>query len=54
MKIDLKSKKECMYDILSLGEVMLRIDPGEGRIRTARNFQAWEGGGDSFVSGFRT
>ncbi len=50
MKIDLKSKKECMYDILSLGEVMLRLDPGEGRIRTTRQFQAWEGGGEYNVA----
>ncbi len=41
---------ECRYDILSLGEVMLRLDPGEGRIRTARKFQAWEGGGEYNVA----
>ena len=35
-----------MYDAVSLGEVMLRLDPGEGRIRTARSFRAWEGGGE--------
>ncbi len=34
------------YDIVSLGEVMLRLNPGEGRIRTARQFRAWEGGGE--------
>jgi 2-dehydro-3-deoxygluconokinase len=33
-----------------LGEVMLRLDPGEGRIRTARQFQAWEGGGEYNVA----
>jgi 2-dehydro-3-deoxygluconokinase len=37
---------ECAFDQLSLGEVMLRLDPGEGRIRTARSFAAWEGGGE--------
>ena len=41
---------ECRYDILSLGEVMLRLDPGEGRIRTTRQFQAWEGGGEYNVA----
>ena len=41
---------ECRYDILSLGEVMLRLDPGEGRIRTARRFRAWEGGGEYNVA----
>src|SRR5210317_1546660 len=45
-----KKAKECRYDILSLGEVMLRLDPGEGRIRTARRFQAWEGGGEYNVA----
>ncbi|MEI8207168.1 MAG: sugar kinase, partial [Kiritimatiellales bacterium] len=48
--LKLKPGTECRYDILSLGEVMLRLDPGEGRIRTARNFQAWEGGGEYNVA----
>ena len=38
------------WDCLSLGEVMLRLDPGQGRIHTARNFQAWEGGGEYNVA----
>lgn len=46
MSLTIKPKSECAYDQLSMGEVMLRLDPGEGRIRTARNFQAWEGGGE--------
>ena len=29
---------------------MLRLDPGEGRVRTARQFQAWEGGGEYNVT----
>ncbi len=48
MKI--KSAESCRYDILSLGEVMLRFDPGEGRIRTARAFDVWEGGGEYNVA----
>jgi 2-dehydro-3-deoxygluconokinase len=48
--MNVKSIDECKYDILSLGEVMLRLDPGEGRIRTARRFQAWEGGGEYNVA----
>jgi 2-dehydro-3-deoxygluconokinase len=48
--LKLKPAAECRYDILSLGEVMLRLDPGEGRIRTARSFQAWEGGGEYNVA----
>lgn len=46
MNLNLKDKKECKFDAVSLGEVMLRLDPGEGRIRTARSFRAWEGGGE--------
>jgi 2-dehydro-3-deoxygluconokinase len=38
------------WDILSLGEVMLRLDPGEGRVHTARQFQVWEGGGEYNVA----
>ncbi len=41
---------ECRWDILSLGEVMLRFDPGEGRIATARSFDVWEGGGEYNVA----
>lgn len=40
----------CRYDIVSLGEVMLRLDPSEERIRTARSFRAWEGGGEYNVA----
>ena len=46
MELNLRPKEECRFDAVSLGEVMLRLDPGEGRIRTARSFRAWEGGGE--------
>jgi 2-dehydro-3-deoxygluconokinase len=46
----LRSRDECRYDLVSLGEVMLRLDPGEGRIRTTRTFRAWEGGGEYNVA----
>ena len=36
----------CQYDAVALGEVMLRLDPGEGRIHTSRQFTVWEGGGE--------
>ncbi|MBM7825046.1 2-dehydro-3-deoxygluconokinase [Arcanobacterium pluranimalium] len=48
--LQLRPANECRYDILSLGEVMLRLDPGEGRIRTARSFKASEGGGEYNVA----
>ena len=52
--IKLKSRKDCRYDCVSLGEVMLRMDPGESRIRTARQFQVWEGGGEyNVIRGLR-
>jgi 2-dehydro-3-deoxygluconokinase len=41
-------------DVVALGEVMLRLDPGEGRIRNARSFRVWEGGGEyNVVRGLR-
>ena len=45
MSLKIKPAKECRWDQLSLGEVMLRLDPGEGRIHTTRQFQVWEGVG---------
>lgn len=50
MDLQLKSKEECMYDEVSLGEIMLRLDPGEGRIKNARSFRVWEGGGEYNVA----
>lgn len=47
---DLRPADSVRFDEISLGEVMLRLDPGEGRIRTARQFQAWEGGGEYNVA----
>src|SRR5437879_7351191 len=48
MKI--KAKSECRWDLVSLGDMMLRLDPGDGRIQTARSFQVWEGGGEYNVA----
>lgn len=45
-----KPKDSCRWDIVSLGEVMLRLDPGEGRVQTTRSFQVWEGGGEYNVA----
>jgi 2-dehydro-3-deoxygluconokinase len=50
MPIQLRDKSQCQYDLLSLGEIMLRFDPGEGRIRTTRQFKIWEGGGEYNVA----
>jgi 2-dehydro-3-deoxygluconokinase len=50
MALDIKSPSSCAYAEVSLGEIMLRLDPGEGRVRTARQFNAWEGGGEYNVA----
>jgi 2-dehydro-3-deoxygluconokinase len=49
-KLNIKSKNGCMWDLVSLGEVMLRLDPGDERISTARHFRVWEGGGEYNVA----
>ena len=36
MNLQIKNKEECAYDEVSMGEVMLRLDPGEG-MRGAEN-----------------
>jgi 2-dehydro-3-deoxygluconokinase len=48
--LDIKPAASCGYDLISLGEVMLRLDPGEGRVRNARSFRVWEGGGEYNVA----
>ena len=48
--LKLRSADECKYDSISLGEIMLRFDPGNGRIRNTRAFKVWEGGGEYNVA----
>lgn len=48
--LQIKQKKETAWDLASLGEVMLRFDPGEERIHNTRNFRVWEGGGEYNVA----
>ncbi|NLP14589.1 MAG: sugar kinase [Clostridium sp.] len=48
--LNVKDKGSCKYDCISLGEVMLRFDPGDVRIKNAREFKVWEGGGEYNVS----
>ena len=50
MKLELRKKEDCKFDMISLGEIMLRLDPGDARIRTARSFRVWEGGGEYNVA----
>jgi len=46
MPLSIKPPDKCRWDAVALGEVMLRLDPGAARIRTAREFRVWEGGGE--------
>src|SRR5258705_10702121 len=48
--LNVKPSAACKYDLVSLGEIMLRLDPGEGRVRSAREFKVWEGGGEYNVA----
>jgi 2-dehydro-3-deoxygluconokinase len=48
--LDIRPAEECRWDLVSLGEIMLRLDPGEGRVRTTRAFEVWEGGGEYNVA----
>ena len=48
--MNIKPKENCRWDLVSLGEVMLRLDPGDVRISNAREFRAWEGGGEYNVA----
>src|SRR6187397_1533216 len=50
MSLSPKPASECRYDLVSLGEVMLRLDPGDSRVHTARSFRVWEGGGEYNVA----
>jgi len=48
--LNIKPKTNCVWDLVSLGEVMLRLDPGDQRIATTRQFRVWEGGGEYNVA----
>ena len=50
MALNVRSKQKCRWDLISLGEVMLRLDPGEKRIWTTRQFEVFEGGGEYNVA----
>jgi 2-dehydro-3-deoxygluconokinase len=49
-ELPLRPSDQCRWALVSLGEVMLRLDPGDGRIHTTRTFQVWEGGGEYNVA----
>jgi 2-dehydro-3-deoxygluconokinase len=50
MPLSIKPKSGCRFDLVALGEIMLRLDPGEERVSTTRSFRVWEGGGEYNVA----
>ena len=50
MAISIRPSSSCRFDLVALGEVMLRLDPGDERIATTRQFRVWEGGGEYNVA----
>ena len=50
MPLKIRAKENCRWDLLALGEVMLRFDPGDRRIATTRSFDVYEGGGEYNVA----
>src|ERR1051325_7023876 len=50
MALSIRAKASCRFDLVALGEVMLRLDPGDQRIATTRQFRVWEGGGEYNVA----
>src|SRR5215831_6104092 len=50
MSLAIRSKATCRFDLVALGEVMLRLDPGDERVATTRQFRVWEGGGEYNVA----
>lgn len=48
--LDIRNPEDCRWDAVALGEVMLRLDPAWGRVRTTRSFNVWEGGGEYNVA----
>ena len=48
--LNLKDSTDCRWDLLALGEILLRFDPGDVRIHNARTFQVWDGGAEYNVA----
>ena len=49
-RLAIRPAEDCRFDLVALGEIMLRFDPGEERVRNARSFRVWEGGGEYNVA----
>jgi hypothetical protein len=45
--MNIRDAKSCKFDLMSLGECMIRLSPpGHGRIEFANALEVWVGGGD--------
>lgn len=49
-ELHIKSDADYRWDLISLGEVLLRFDSGDERIHNARSFRVWDGGGEYNVA----
>jgi 2-dehydro-3-deoxygluconokinase len=49
-QFNIRTRDDAGWDCVSLGEVMLRFDPEDDRIHTARGFRVYEGGGEYNVA----
>ena len=50
MTLKIRPKENCRWDLVALGEVMLRFDPRDRRVATTRSFDVSEGGGEYNVA----
>jgi len=51
MSLQIRDAKQCKYDLVSLGECMLRLSPpGHGRIEFSPLLEVWVGGGEYNVA----
>ena len=48
--LNIKPAAQCKYDAVSLGEVMLRLDPGDVPTARARTMRLWHVGGETNVA----
>jgi 2-dehydro-3-deoxygluconokinase len=46
MSLKIRPKEDWRWDLVALGEGMLRLDPGDRRVATTRKLDVWEGGGE--------
>jgi len=51
MALEIREQSSCDYDVVTLGECMIRLSPpGHERLEFARHLEVWVGGGEYNVS----